>query len=535
MMQSVRNFAVAGVIPRGRGKHSGQRLIFSRQPTLLSQQPRFRTGNSPAEKRTLTNETTSLTEGNRDLRLRSSSHTNSATTAASARKQYKKPSMVQIPIQGQAVDFSAVLLRDACSCPSCVHESTNQRLFSTADIPANIAPRVVETCGASDSIRITWENDVPGFRHDHTTTLKLADLRVTMQSGSAPGSHSDNFSSPVLWSRDAPSLPDFDYEEYMKDDGTLFSLVRQLRTQGLAFVTNVPELEESLAAIAMRIGPIKDTFYGRTWDGMYASLLFLFNASLIPKAVRTVPAAINAAYTTHELGFHTDLLYFEQPPHVQLLHCMRSASSGGATVFADAYKAAVDLFHTDPEAFNTLTTVPVNYHYNHPKFNIYHTTKTVIDLQPLRVGESVHSTLQSYIEAMRRIDGERSAMIGWEEALLVNCLDKINWGPPFLAPFSKSEDSSARHSQPVLSALNEKVDRWHDAASKFNALLQRSEYLYERRMKPGECVLFDNTRTLHSRRAFNMADVGKPRWLRGTYVDKDPYFSKLRVLQHRFR
>lgn len=82
--------------------------------------------------------------------------------------------------------------------------------------------------------------------------------------------------------------------------------------------------------------------------------------------VRTVPAAINAAYTSHDLGFHTDLLYFQQPPHIQLLHCIQSASSGGANVFADAYKAAVDLFHTDIEAFDILATVPVNYHYNHP-------------------------------------------------------------------------------------------------------------------------------------------------------------------------
>ncbi|KAL6912494.1 hypothetical protein FSST1_010254 [Fusarium sambucinum] len=82
--------------------------------------------------------------------------------------------------------------------------------------------------------------------------------------------------------------------------------------------------------------------------------------------------------------------------------------------------------------------------------------------------------------------------------------------------------------------LNENVDKWHEAAFKFNALLQRSEYLYERKMNSGDCVLFDNTRTLHSRRAFEAADVGKPRWLRGTYVDKDSYFSQLRVLKNRF-
>lgn len=233
------------------------------------------------------------------------------------------------------------------------------------------------------------------------------------------------------------------------------------------------------------------------------------------------------------MGFHTDLLYFQQPPHIQLLHCIQSASSGGASVFADAFKAAVDLFHSDTDAFNTLATLPVNYHYNHPDSNVYHTTKPVIDLSPLRIGNTVHTNFQDYLNALEcRHAGDTG--VEWQTAMLVECLQKINWGPPFLAPFSNHEPPMSPENS-ALSALNGKTDEWHRAASKFNALLQRPEYLYERKMNPGECVLFDNTRTLHSRRAFDMADVGKPRWLRGTYVDKDPYLSKLRVLQNQFR
>lgn len=248
--------------------------------------------------------------------------------------------------------------------------------------------------------------------------------------------------------------------------------------------------------------------------------------------VRTVPEAINAAYTSHDLGFHTDLLYFHQPPHVQLLHCVQSASSGGASVFADAYKAVVDLYRTDKDAFDTLASVPVNYHYTHPDSNVYHTTKPVVDLCPLRIGNVNYTHFQDFAKAMKP-DSASGLGDEWEVDLLVKCLQKVNWGPPFLAPFS-NHDSLLPVDQSALSALNTKADQWHQAACKFNALLQRPEYLYERKMDPGDCVLFDNTRNLHSRRAFDMADVGKPRWLRGTYVDKDPYLSKLRVLQGRF-
>ncbi|KAE8151443.1 hypothetical protein BDV25DRAFT_138863 [Aspergillus avenaceus] len=400
----------------------------------------------------------------------------------------QRPSKTSIPLNGEPIEFSAVLLRDACSCPACVDETSGQRLFSAADIPADIQARKVEVGTRSDSVKITWENDLPGYEEEHTTTLKVTALQDMVQSGCAPGMHRDTFTAQALWSTKPLNLPDYDYERYMKDDSVLYQLVRQLRIHGLAFVTNVPGVKESLATIATRIGPVKDTFYGHTWD------------------VRTVPEAINAAYTSHDLGFHTDLL------------------------------SAVDLFHTDMDAFDTLTSVPVNYHYNHPDSNIYHTTKPVIDLCPLRIGDVVYTRFEEYMKAMesRCSNGPGDQ---WKTTLLVNCLHKVNWGPPFLAPFSNHDGLAIDvkgSAQSPLSALNDKADRWHHAARKFNALLQRPEYLYERKMEPGECVLFDNTRTLHSRRSFHMADVGKPRWLRGTYVDKDPYLSKLRVLQNRF-
>ncbi|KAJ4109701.1 hypothetical protein NW768_012137 [Fusarium equiseti] len=432
--------------------------------------------------------------------------------------QSKKPSRVPIPVDGKTHEFSSLLLRDSCQCPLCVHASTNQRLFSVADIPATIKARSVEIDPASDSVNIKWENDAMGFNKDHTTKLSLGTLREINESGSLQGFGRDTHDPQTLWTKEPlPDLEDFDYEEYMKDDKEVYKLIHQLRTDGLAFVTNVPGKVESLATTAERIGPIQDTFYGRTWD------------------VRTVPQAINAAYTSADLGFHTDLLYFQNPPHIQLLHCVQSASKGGASVFADAYKSAVDLFHSDPEAFETLATIPVNYHYNHPKDNVYRTTKPVIDLRPLRIGNKVYTRVQDYAKDYHELSLKNGGS-GWSDAVLVDHMLKINWGPPFLAPFSNDQDpmTSKQSDQSPLLTLNDKVETWHEAAYKFNALLQRSEYLFERKMNSGDCVLFDNTRVLHSRRAFDMADVGKPRWLRGTYVDKDAYFSRLRVLKARF-
>lgn len=160
-------------------------------------------------------------------------------------------------------------MRDACQCPSCVHESTDQRLFSTADIPAAIEACSVKIDAASDSVNIKWKHDVPGFGPDHTTKVSVAGLRGLNQLGSLPGIGRDTHDAQILWTKEPlVNMEDFDYNEYIQDDRELYRLIRQLRTDGLAFITNVTGEVESLATIATRIGPVKDTFYGRTWDGM---------------------------------------------------------------------------------------------------------------------------------------------------------------------------------------------------------------------------------------------------------------------------
>ena len=179
----------------------------------------------------------------------------------------QSPERVTIPIDGTYQQFSALLLRDACSCPLCVHESTNQRLFSTADIPATLQARNVNHNTAQDSVTIKWSNDAAGYNGEHSTTFDIAALRQLSQTGTFPVSCETPFGSPALWSEKRLEIPDYDYDLYMQDDRALFQLMKQLHTHGLAFVTDIPSKESSLATIATRMGPIKDTFYGQTWDG----------------------------------------------------------------------------------------------------------------------------------------------------------------------------------------------------------------------------------------------------------------------------
>ncbi|KAK5126959.1 hypothetical protein LTR85_008317 [Meristemomyces frigidus] len=302
----------------------------------------------------------------------------------------------------------------------------------------------------------------------------------------------------------------------MSDDSVLNQALQHLHTHGLLFLTNVPESEKSVATIAERIGPVKNTFYGYTWD------------------VRSVPEAKNVAYTSQDLGFHMDLLYMEQPPHLQFLHCIRSSSVGGASLFTDSYTAAQDLFVEDRKAFLDLIKRRVSFHYDHMESHYYQQHRTVIEpSHPLVLGQVRVDTLPQLLSKATK------AGLSPHNINITDWIDAISWSPPFQAPFSLpiAEDLSGVSpfpATPPTDILHIYVEQWHAAASKFNQLIHRPLGIYERMMKPGECVLFDNRRILHARKAFEVADFGKERWLRGAYLDKDPYLSKLRVLQKRF-
>ncbi|TKA82745.1 hypothetical protein B0A55_01083 [Friedmanniomyces simplex] len=357
---------------------------------------------------------------------------------------------------------------------------------------------------------MTWNNDVPGYDSRHESTFDTGLLR-RLASVSDPNPAATTLPQRVLWSAEQQraAVPDVNHEAYMSDDSTLHKALLTLHTHGLLFLTKVPEQQTSVSAIAERIGPLKTTFYGSTWD------------------VRSVPQAKNVAYTAQDLGFHMDLLYMRQPPHLQFLHCIRSSSAGGASLFTDSFRAAQDLWHQDPAAFLLLTKLRAGFHYNHPDSHYYQCSHSTIDLQPPGARGPTADILKTLVHSHDvGLDIARTT-----RGNVKDWLHSVAWAPPFQAPFNEAVTNG---SVPTLRRVNSTVHRWHTAAMKFNALIHKPEGIYERMMKPGECVIFDNRRVLHGRRAFEVEDAGKERWLRGAYLDLDPYLSKLRVLGRKF-
>jgi gamma-butyrobetaine dioxygenase len=372
--------------------------------------------------------------------------------------------------------FDNIFLRDSCTCARCVDQSTRQKRFDSADIPSNIRIREIQSRGTNDVI-LTWKHDVAGFGPEHTTILPYSWLKQTPYS---PVTHAYE-GGKYAWNHLGlkARMQTFDYNEYMSDDKALFDLLQQLQSHGIAFIKNLPEAESSVIQTANRIGPLKNTFYGETWD------------------VRSVSNAKNVAYTDVHLGFHMDLLYMQQPPRLQLLHCLRASEQGGVSLFSDSYRAMQQLYQLDESAFWALVETPVNFHYDNDNHHYFRSRRTF----QLREG------VTEFSENLDKV---------W------NYMEAVNWAPPFQAPFNHTKGDVA---------FAKSVRKWHEAAQIFRDLTEINNAVYRRQMEPGECVIFDNRRILHARTAF----AGGERWLRGAYLDDDPYLSKMRVLERKYK
>ncbi|KAE8365180.1 hypothetical protein BDV27DRAFT_127393 [Aspergillus caelatus] len=375
-----------------------------------------------------------------------------------------QPSAPSIGRQGIRIptgkgDISALhyLLRDGCKCPQCVDQHSKQRNFRMSDIPTDIKPRSADWDGSV--LKVKWENDIPGFDESHTSTYTLNQLRNPSANYSY---HSTGRKRKRLLWHNWFKHRFVSYEEYMHDDKAFSSAMRNLAQTGLLFVKDVPDSRAEVEKIATRMGPLRNTFYGSTWD------------------VRTVPEAKNVAYTSQFLGFHMDLMYMNEPPGFQLLHCLQNSCDGGESLFADSFAVARQLGIDDPEAFKALCNLRLSYEYNHEN-DIYTNDWPVF---------------QTYVD----------------EYTQQQRLTHANYSPPFQAPM---------HGQ--RRPFNRTVTEMR-ALDKFAKMLEDESYIYELKLNPGECVIFENRRVLHARKQFNTA-TGQ-RWLAGAYVDEDAVLSK---------
>ncbi|MEY9844935.1 TauD/TfdA family dioxygenase [Streptacidiphilus sp. MAP5-3] len=191
--------------------------------------------------------------------------------------------------------------------------------------------------------------------------------------------------------------------------------------------------------------------------------------------VRVEEQPNNLAFTNVAITPHTDNPYRDPVPTLQLLHCLVNNALGGDSGLVDGFAVASQLREEDPEAFAVLTTTPVEF---------------------------------AFRDAVTELSARR----------------------PLIDLDAEGRIREVRFNNRSLGTLRlpkERTDAFYRAYRAFAELLLAPEAQLEFRLEPGDCLIFDNTRLLHARTAF---ERGGARHLQGCYADLDALLSTVALL-----
>ena len=244
----------------------------------------------------------------------------------------------------------------------------------------------------------------------------------------------------VPWTTESlQSVPRVEGADLLSDDKPLRALLNSLLEWGVCVLERVPAKAGYLLELSERIGPVRDSNFGRLWD-VRADVQVAGDAK-----------TNSTANTGLRLGPHSDLPTREIPPGFQFLHCIINEAEGGESTLTDG-AALVEVLRSDyPEAFDLLCTRHWIFFNRGPGID-HRWSAPIIDYLP---GCNMPTIRAFY---------------------------------PVRA-FPNMPDSD--------------VGAAYDALRLFHRLADEPEFELKFKLKPGEVMCFDNRRILHGRDAFS--------------------------------
>jgi hypothetical protein len=276
------------------------------------------------------------------------------------------------------------------------------------------------------------------------------------------------------------------------NDDSMFSLLSAIVENGAALVRDTPERHgdsESVALLGQRLaGSLSHGhLYGNTFH------------------VQATHQANNIAFTSEALVPHQDLAYYESPPGLQLLHCVKNSVNGGESKLIDALAAANEFRRLCPDLFDALVNTEATF-------------------LKQRVGADL-----VYRRSNIRVDSNGQVV-------------SVHWAPPFRGPLLLLSADAVEHYFVAQAAFERMIDN----SLPSRRLLPRMDpaveealrdyamcYTWERRLKPGETLVFNNQRMLHGRNAFETSIDGCDRQLVGCYTNIDETMNQYRLLRRK--
>ncbi len=349
--------------------------------------------------------------------------------------------------------FHVFWLRENAADPETTHPVTREQQLQLLDIPASLQAAAVRI-DDDGALQVAWSTGETSRYHPGWLRAYCHEAR----------SESSSLPPQRYWNAAAiADVPRFDGLQALNDPAAKTAWLTALHVYGVAVLENLPATPEVIETAPAAIGPIRPTNFGFAFD-------------VVSKADAT-----SNAYTAMTLPLHADLPTREYMPGLQFLHCLKNDAAGGESLLADGFFLAERLRALDPAAFDTMTSIPVDY-YNKAKDTDYR-----------------HST------PMIRLNADGS-------------FHEVRWTPWLRAPL----DAPFETAGVVYRALRLLFSLAEDPANRI-----------EIKLKPGDLLGFDNRRAIHGRKSFDPATGD--RHLRGCYVERDELHSRLRILARQSR
>ncbi len=250
---------------------------------------------------------------------------------------------------GQApTRFDLFWLRDHGEDEASLDPKSRQRRVDTFAIPAE--PRALEAAVESQGqrLRLRWSDDAPPSLFSARQLAALAGL--------APGEEAlapDLLRRPWGAGGFPEPLPRLAYGATMETESGLRAWLEAIYVWGFALVDGVPGTEAAARALALRIGPIRETIFGGLWT-----------------LSSEVKAHDDSAYSTQYLAPHTDATYSHDAPGLQMFSCVEFDGRGGESILVDGLAVAESLRAERPEDFALLTRVKVPGRYVEPGIHL---------------------------------------------------------------------------------------------------------------------------------------------------------------------
>jgi gamma-butyrobetaine dioxygenase len=357
---------------------------------------------------------------------------------------------LSVTIAGRVRTFHYIWLRDNCWCDECRVRQTAERRMVTADIGSDVAPERAWT-DDQGGLRVQWDDG-------HRSTYSAAWL---VQHDYSEPARAARRAPPVLWDATTLAMPTFAHADVVGTTDGQLAYLDALRDVGVALVRGVPPVDGEVTRFAESISYVREVAFGRLHD------------------VRQDPSGYSVAHTTLELKPHTDFPSYSWPPSVQLLHFLVNDATGGDSVVVDGWKVVADLRSSAPEAFATLTSVPV-------LFQQWSATEDTVAVAPI-IQTDPDGTVRT-----------------------------VRFSNQLAAP---------------LDAAFEQVEPFYAAYQRMGRMLDDPAYRSTLRCAAGDLVTVHGHRVLHGRLPFDAATGA--RHLQDVYMEWDDLMARRRVLRGR--